>query len=327
MPPKAATPPKLQSDGFVAKQEDFLALSPSVGGSGSDTSADRTARLEHIVVNLVEGQQQLTRQISDLADSVRNSRFVSGGSPSDPAVDRPPRVLVAAQQQQRCFPSAAGQQPSFVDHRRYANVLAPGFESTQPPPLSPSRPHLFAIENDTTFRTLSTSKFKGALEEYQLLVCHGFFLSCAVASQADTVASIQAAGYEDLVLRVEEELNTFAAIEQAFRQRIHYIRLAKGQAKLSSSDQLFAEHLRTAFQPAPFHLGCPETAALYEQFRAREIEMSLAAAAKAAAGKKFTSSVPSSSESSSSHKNPGKTAGKSRSKDKGKAKEDNSPDC
>ena len=71
MPPKAATPPKFQSVGFVAKQEDFLAMSPSVGGSGSDTSADRTARLEHIVVNLVEGQQQPTRQITELSESFR----------------------------------------------------------------------------------------------------------------------------------------------------------------------------------------------------------------------------------------------------------------
>ena len=51
MPPKAATPPKLQFVGFVAKQEDFPALSPSVGGNSSDTSADLTARLEHIVVS------------------------------------------------------------------------------------------------------------------------------------------------------------------------------------------------------------------------------------------------------------------------------------
>ena len=116
------------------------------------------------------------------------------------------------------------------------------------------------------------------------------------------------------------------AIEQAFRQRIHYIRLAKGQAKLSLSDQLFAEHLRSAFQPAPFHLGCPETAALYEQFRAREIEISLATAAKAAGGKKFTPLAGPSSSETNSRRTSGKNTSKGKSKDKGKAKEDFDPE-
>ena len=178
-----------------------------------------------------------------------------------------------------------------MDYRLYANLIEPGFEYNQPPPAAPLRPHLYSIENDPTFRQLSTSKFKAALEEYQLLTCHGFFQSCSVAALGDLVAEMRASGAEEFAEKVEAACNSFAVTELAVRQRLSYIRLAKGQAKPTQSDQLFAEHLRAAFQPSPSHLGCATTAALYEQFRAKEIECSLAAAAKAAAGKKFSAST------------------------------------
>jgi hypothetical protein len=94
---------------------------------------------------------------------------------------------------------------------------------------------------------------------------------------------------------------------------MHYVRLAKGQAKLSQSDQLFAENLRSAFQPSPVHYGHPSTAGLYERFRAKEIECSLTAAAKAAAGKKYSSSSASASTVEGS-----KTKSKNQTKGKGK---------
>ena len=142
-----------------------------------------------------------------------------------------------------------------MDYRRYVDVLAPGFEFTCPPPSAPLRPHLFTIENHPTFKTLSASKFKGALEEYQLLVCHGYILSCTVAAQTKADATARASGQHNLVQPFEECLNSLSAVEQAIRQRIHYIMLSKGQAKLIQSDQLLAEYLRSAFQPAPIHLG------------------------------------------------------------------------
>ena len=166
-----------------------------------------------------------------------------------------------------------------------------GLENPQclPSPSAPLRPHLFTLENDHTFRQLSSSKFKGALEEYQLLVCYGFFLSCTVQAENELAEALRAHGHEDFARQAETCLNSAAAVEQAVRQRVHYIRLAKGQSKLSPSDQMFAEHLRTAFQPSTTHLGCPNTAALHEYFKSKELECSLAAAAKAAAGKKYIS--------------------------------------
>ena len=91
---------------------------------------------------------------------------------------------------------------------------------------------------------------------------------------------MRAAGSSEFAEEVEAACNSIAVSELAIRQRLHYIRLAKGQSKLSQADQLFAEHLRAAFQPSPSHLGCATTTALYEQFRAKEIECSLAAAGK-----------------------------------------------
>ena len=305
MPPKQS--PSHQA-GFVAKKEDFPLLSPSLGGSASAIS-ERTAQLEEVTSDLlrghsvlVEGQQQLSCQIGELVQAVRALSVTAPetGQPQRDSVRSPP-PSVAAQHRQRLPSVAAEQQISFVDHRRYVDVLAPGFESTCPPPPAPLRPHLFSIENDPTFRTLSASKFKGALEEYQLLVCHAYFLSCTVAAQTEAVAAARAAGQQDLAQPFEDCLNSLAAIEQALRQCLHYIRLSKGQPKLTQSDQLFAEYLRSTFQPAPFHLGCPETTTLYEQFRAKEIECSLAAAAKAAARKKHSASSSSAQSAASSH--------------------------
>lgn len=106
------------------------------------------------------------------------------------------------------------------------------------------------------------------------------------------------------------------------RQRIHYIRRSKGQAnKLSQSDLLFAKHLRSAFQPAPFHLGFPDTTTLYEQLRVKEIECSLAAAAKATAGKKFSTKSTTGPTSEGNKTKSKDMTKKYHTKDKNKAKE------
>ena len=327
MPPKQPTVEP--TSGFVAKREDFPSLSPSPGGSSSGVARDRTARLEDITADLArgqtalfEGQHQLSLQIGEIVQGLRATTPVSSGGPSVPAqAPIGTQVPTSGEQLSQHPPfSAAAQQTHFVDFRRYADVIAPGFESAQPPPSAPLRPHLFAIENDLTFRQLSISKFKGALEEYQLLVSNGFFLSCIVAAQSEIVNALRADGLENHAQQVEAALNSSYAIEQSIRQRLHYIRLAKGQNKLSLADQLFAEHLRSAFQPAPFHLGCADTAALYEQFRAKEIECSLAAAAKAAAGKKYSASSSATS-SSEGHKTKSKDKSKAKSGYKDKAKD------
>jgi hypothetical protein len=82
---------------------------------------------------------------------------------------------------------------------------------------------------------------------------------------------------------------------------------------MSQSDQLFAEHLRTAFQPSTTHLGCPNTAALHEYFKSKELECSLTAAAKAAAGKKYIAAA-------SPAPDYGKSAFKTKEKSKNKSK-------
>ena len=78
--------------------------------------------------------------------------------------------------------------------------------------------------------------------------------------------------------------------------------------------------MRATFQPSPIHLGHSSTAVLYEQYRAKEIECSLAAAAKAAAGKKYsstsTSAAPPESSSKTKGKNPAKNKGKADPRDR-----------
>ena len=330
MPPKTSQVD--QSAGFITKKEDFPSLSP-VGASSSSgvVLQERTARLElsqadlaRSVAALHEGQQQLVLQIGDL---------IKGFSAAQPSTSRVPSAPPDVADQSRQFSHQEAQlrhpgiappngQLDFVDFRRYIETLDPGFEASHPPPSAPLRPHIFAIENDPTYRQLSISKFKGALEEYQLLVCHGFYISCAVAAQVEVVEALRADGLEMFAAQFEAILNTLASSEDAIRQRIHYIRLAKGQAKLSQSDQLFAENLRTAFQPSPVHFGHSSTASLYERFRAKEIECSLAAAAKAAAGKKYTtaSATTSTSEVGKS-KSKNHTKGKNRFEQKDKQKE------
>ena len=298
MSPKTKSESPAQA-GFIAKKDDFPSLSPSLGvsasGSARDLRFDRleevTADLSRSVSSLFEGQQLLSRNIGEFIQGFNNASS-SSASRSFPAPAPEPETTQqtpAVAQQQQHHRVAAEQQLSFVDFRRFTDVIASGFESTLPSPSAPLRPHLFTLENDHTFRQLSSSKFKGALEEYQLLVCYGFFLSCTVQAQNELAEALRAHGHEDFARQAETCLNSAAAVEQAVRQRVHYIRLAKGQAKLSPSDQMFAEHLRTAFQPSTTHLGCPNTAALHEYFKSKELECSLAAAAKAAAGKKYSS--------------------------------------
>ena len=321
MPPKASQVE--QPAAFITKREDFPALSP-VGASASSgvILQERTARLElsqadlaRSVAALHEGQQQLVHQISDL---------LKGLSATQASTSRVTSTPPDGADQSRTFPQEAplrhhaiappNGQLDFVDFRRYIDALDSGFESSHPPPSAPFRPHIFSIENDPTYRQLSISKFKGALEEYQLLVCHGFFISCAVAAQVEAVEALRSNGHEDFAAQFEAILNTMASSEDAIRQRIHYIRLAKGQAKLSQSDQLFAENLRTAFQPSPVHFGHSSTASLYERFRAKEIECSLTAAAKAAAGKKYAASSAASSTPAEGGKTRSKNQTKGRSK-------------
>jgi hypothetical protein len=297
---------------------------------------DRTSRLEDFTADLArsvaalhEGQQQLVSQIGSL---IRGVSAASSASPpvssSEPNIRVPEQTFRAAQPRPP-RPAAVQQQLSYVDFRRFVDVIAPGFESSQPPPSAPFQPHLFAIESDPTYRQLAVSKFKGALEEYQLLVCHGFFISCAVAAQVEAIEALRSDGLEDAADQFQAILNTLATSEEAIRQRMHYIRLSKGQFKLSQSDQLFVEHLRAAFQPSPVHLGHSSTAALYEQYRAKEIECSLAAAAKAAAGKKYSSSTTAttpegSSGSKAKSKNPAKNKGKVDHRDRQKEAEHDS---
>ena len=322
MPPKTSL---VEQSGFIAKQEDFPALSP-VGASGSSgvLLQERTSRLEssqadlaRSVAALHEGQQELAHQIGELirgfsAPTTSSSR-VSSVPPAAQVVTDQTQFTHQAAHLRQPVPAAPQRQLSYVDFRRYIDTIDPGFETSHPPPSAPFRPHIFAIENDPTYRQLSVSKFKGALEEYQLLVCHGFFLSCAVAAQVEAIEALRADGHEVFAEQFEAILNTLASSEDAIRQRMHYVRLAKGQAKLSQSDQLFAENLRSAFQPSPVHYGHPSTAGLYERFRAKEIECSLTAAAKAAAGKKYSSSSASASTVEGS-----KTKSKNQTKGKGK---------
>ena len=321
MPPKSSSPAQAS---FIAKKEDFPSLSPSLGvsasGSARDLRFDRleevTADLSRSVSSLFEGQQLLSRQIGEFIQGFNNSS-ASSASRSFPASTPEPETTQqtpsAVQHQQHLRP-AAEHQLSFVDFRRFIDVIASGFESALPSATAPARPHLFSLENDQTFRQLSSSKFKGALEEYQLLVCHGFFLSCTVQAQGELVEALRADGHEAFAQQAEACLNNTAVVEQAVRQRVHYIRLAKGQSKMSQSDQLFAEHLRTAFQPSTTHLGCPNTAALHEYFKSKELECSLAAAAKAAAGKKYIAAA------SPAPDNYGKSAFKTKEKSKNKSK-------
>ncbi len=78
------------------------------------------------------------------------------------------------------------------------------------------------------------------------MVCLGLFIATSQA-HGKIVDTLRTDGNED-VAQIEASLNSIATIEQAMRQRIHnYIRLAKGQTKVSHSDQLFAEHLRSTF--------------------------------------------------------------------------------
>lgn len=131
------------------------------------------------------------------------------------------------------------------DDRVYLNVhdiadrIAPGLQE-RPERAAPAKPHLFDISKDHTARLLSDRSYHAGLEEYRLLYCNTFYLSCALKALTETVgASLEVPEDEELIRPI---LNTLDATESFFRRRLAYVRI---KLRATNKDAGYMDWLQT----------------------------------------------------------------------------------
>jgi hypothetical protein len=132
------------------------------------------------------------------------------------------------------------------------------------------------------------------LDEYLVIVCHGYFLSCAVAALDATTQALEEAPTRsaELLPLLQQIRRTLQAVEEAFRTRIHAVRVARSE-DVSVEDRIFQDIARQHFfRPSDYDLGSTEYADLQRLYRDKKLEKTLEQAAKAAAGKSVVPRAP-----------------------------------
>ena len=128
---------------------------------------------------------------------------------------------------------------TYLDVHDVADRIAPGLQE-RPERAAPNKPHLFDITKDATARLLSDRSYHAGLEEYRLLYCNTFYLSCGLKRLEETVgASLEAPEDEALIRPI---LNTLATVEDFFRRRLAYVRV---KLRATAKDVGYMDWLQT----------------------------------------------------------------------------------
>jgi hypothetical protein len=171
---------------------------------------------------------------------------------------------------------------NFLNCNDYKDRIAAGLD-VFPPVTSSVRPQLFDLHQDKTFAAITSSgKHKAALEEYKILYCMLFFLSCA--NQAFKEFILEQVPLDQQVL-LAPLLNTYSLIEEWNRKRLAFIRANH----ILDGDAAFVEYLRGKIyeEANASSLGSKELAAIAAQYTAAKGKANLYQAAKTSASRTF----------------------------------------
>ena len=178
---------------------------------------------------------------------------------------------------------------NYLHCGEYSARIAPGI-SVHPPSNETERPHLFDLHVDKTFSALqATGKHKAALEEYKILYCMTYYLSCSnqALKECIEVENQENAGNHELLSGLLPLFNTFGSIEGWFRKRLGFIR---AQHTLDCGDAAFIEFLRGEIyeEANAAALGSQDIAAIAQRYSSAQGKANLQQAAKLSAARKFS---------------------------------------
>jgi len=187
---------------------------------------------------------------------------------------------------------------NFVNCAEFKDRIAPGLD-VHPPVTSSVRPQLFDLHQDKTFAAITSSgKHKVALEEYKILYCMLYFLSCANQALREFILESVP---EDQQVLLAPLVNTYALIEEWNRKRLAFIRANH----ILDGDAAFVEYLRGKIydDANASALGSKELAEIASQYSAAKGKASLYQAAKTSAARTFGKTKP---DASGAHPKPEK---------------------
>jgi hypothetical protein len=171
---------------------------------------------------------------------------------------------------------------NFVNCAEYKDRIAPGLD-VNPPVTSSVRPQLFDLHQDKTFAAITSSgKHKAALEEYKILYCMLYFLSCANQALREFILESVP---EDQQVLLAPLVNTYSLIEEWNRKRLAFIRANH----ILDGDAAFVEYLRGKIyeEANASALGSKELAEIASQYSATKGKANLYQAAKTSAARTF----------------------------------------
>ena len=138
--------------------------------------------------------------------------------------------------------------PSERDSKEYTEValyaprIEPGFP-VHPPGGVDNKPQLFDLHTEPTHaRMIQAGRYKAASEEYRLLYCICFYLSCCTLAIKEEI-------FDNLPLdqaaSVQKHLNSLTECVSWFRKRIAIIRVGHDPAFNSPGDHAFIDFLKS----------------------------------------------------------------------------------
>ena len=168
----------------------------------------------------------------------------------------------------------------YLDTFEYCDRIAPGFR-THPERGESRRPHLYDLHGEQTFGKLMDDNKTGSAEEYRLLHCATYYLSCALKALEENVGEGLQEETEDYAV-LRPIFNSLGECELWFRRRMAFIR-AKSKSK--NVDPNFVEFLRTQIygETDTSYLGSSEVDAWEKEFTQAKTKQILVQGAKAAA--------------------------------------------
>ena len=168
----------------------------------------------------------------------------------------------------------------YLDTFDYRDRIGQGFR-IYPERGATLRPHLYDLHGEQTYGQLMGDNKTGSAEEYRVLHCTTYYLSCALKALEENVGEGLEEGTEDYAV-LRPIFNTLSETELWFRRRLAFIR-AKSKSK--NVDPVFIEVLRSRIygETDTTSLGSPDIDTWEQEFLQAKTKQLLAQGAKVAA--------------------------------------------
>ena len=273
-----------QSVELAEETQPSLATSRSEAGKKSRKAISPEEQLTLILAQQAQ-QQQLIDEIQGLRGQVTTLTSQAAGTDR---LLRDHQVQLKSLERENDILRAGGV-PSAVDDREtdaqkffdcsvYFGKISPGF-NVYPPASETIRPHLFDLHGDKTYGLLTSTKRKGALEEYKILAPILLYLSCLILAFREQIHDRFDAEGQEVSAPL---LLSFNECEGWLRKRMAFVR---AQSQTDEHDPNFVEYLRSEIynKTAASVLGSDEFKLLQENYAQAKGRASLAAGAKLSA--------------------------------------------